>query len=472
MEPERKIEKLLRAAAEKRRGEAGDAFKLHPANRRLLQGEVAARHPPARRADGFFTLLPGALRRRPAFALCVFGIVAAGLVFLLLPLAGRKNEATPGAMSSARTFKNSPDVISTPPPATAPVAESRQPEVATAASSPPAVPPPVMAAPAAKDKEKPLDVAASGELSRAPSETASFKGVTPAGETPAVQGETSQTASPKGATLELNDQMGLEPAKSKPAELEPAVAPTPAGGAGKSAPAFDSFMAAGATQSAGTVGQNRPHFGRFALQSSAARPALAGSRDFVQTFAPQNYFKNDLPAQTTPVLQSFQVQQNGNALSVVDRDGSVYNGSVQSGAGQAGNGPAVETPPGAVALRQTQTKAIQSMAQREQAVQNCFFRVAGLNRTLKQHVVFTGNVQQLTNTTAKARQNLNGNFSGGGGAGGAIAANAASNAAGNQNESAAAHAQQLGWWSNSRIVGTAVVGHTNRIEINAVPAAQ
>ena len=40
-EPERPIEKLLRAAAKKRRDEAGAPFELHPANRRLLQGEVA-----------------------------------------------------------------------------------------------------------------------------------------------------------------------------------------------------------------------------------------------------------------------------------------------------------------------------------------------------------------------------------------------------------------------------------------------
>ena len=46
MEPERKIEKLLRAYAKKRRAEAGDSLKLHPANRRILQDEAA--RPPSR----------------------------------------------------------------------------------------------------------------------------------------------------------------------------------------------------------------------------------------------------------------------------------------------------------------------------------------------------------------------------------------------------------------------------------------
>src|SRR5450631_3804505 len=45
MEPERKIEKLLRAYAKKRRADAGDPLKLHPAPRRQLQGEVARRKP-------------------------------------------------------------------------------------------------------------------------------------------------------------------------------------------------------------------------------------------------------------------------------------------------------------------------------------------------------------------------------------------------------------------------------------------
>ena len=40
MEPERKIEKLLRAFGKKRREDAKEPFALHQANRRLLQGEV------------------------------------------------------------------------------------------------------------------------------------------------------------------------------------------------------------------------------------------------------------------------------------------------------------------------------------------------------------------------------------------------------------------------------------------------
>src|SRR5579859_2238953 len=44
-EPERPIEKLLRAGARQRRERAGEGWEIHPATRRLLQGEVARRYP-------------------------------------------------------------------------------------------------------------------------------------------------------------------------------------------------------------------------------------------------------------------------------------------------------------------------------------------------------------------------------------------------------------------------------------------
>src|SRR5712664_201477 len=42
-EPERDIEKTLKAYAKKRREEAGAPLEMHPATRRLLQGEVTRR---------------------------------------------------------------------------------------------------------------------------------------------------------------------------------------------------------------------------------------------------------------------------------------------------------------------------------------------------------------------------------------------------------------------------------------------
>ena len=125
MEPERKIEKLLRAYAKKRRAEAGDPLKLHPANRRLLLGEAAstlrsgtatedgrrapAQAPPEaapRRGPGegsLFLLLLALFRRRLVFALCVIAIAFLGASMFLPALSSAKKKAqSVSAMSNLR----------------------------------------------------------------------------------------------------------------------------------------------------------------------------------------------------------------------------------------------------------------------------------------------------------------------------------------------------------------------------------
>jgi predicted glycosyltransferase len=97
----------------------------------------------------------------------------------------------------------------------------------------------------------------------------------------------------------------------------------------------------------------------------------------------------------------------------------------------------------------------------QQAAQNYFFRVAGMNRTLQQNVVFTGNF--LANSGAPQTAQTSNSFGGVGGGGGA---------GGNQLQQAAANASQQSPLVNSRIVGTAVVASTNQIEINAVPVTK
>ena len=77
MEPERKIEKLLRAYAKKRRADAGDPLTLHPATRRLLQGEVARRKPKPEDEEASVTLWELFRQRWALLAgfavICIFG---------------------------------------------------------------------------------------------------------------------------------------------------------------------------------------------------------------------------------------------------------------------------------------------------------------------------------------------------------------------------------------------------------------
>ena len=106
------------------------------------------------------------------------------------------------------------------------------------------------------------------------------------------------------------------------------------------------------------------------------------------------------------VLRSFQVEQTGQQIRVVDADGSVYEGvigqpvneevSKRSLAAQtAGTGLKKNLEP---ELRRAEN-APASTASETAEQQNIFFRVAGTNRSLNQLVVFQGNFVANTNQT-------------------------------------------------------------------------
>src|SRR5512145_2991977 len=94
MNDERPIEKLLRRYAQKRRDEGGAPSPLHPATRRLLQGEVARQYPksaanekPAS-ATGFFALLV----RRWTYAVGIFVVLGISAAVLLPSLSKSKSQ--------------------------------------------------------------------------------------------------------------------------------------------------------------------------------------------------------------------------------------------------------------------------------------------------------------------------------------------------------------------------------------------
>ncbi len=183
-------------------------------------------------------------------------------------------------------------------------------------------------------------------------------------------------------------------------------------------------------------------------------------QSFVQTGAAnqQNLYRNvSASAQAAPVLQSFQMVQSGDVVSVVDRDGSVYHGSVHIAAVK-GNEAEATSPNEATPPMQREKEAEQRTDHPQPAAQNYFFRVMGTNRTLQQNVVFSGTVEALPGAIANAPQSSGGG--GGGGGGGA------------QYNLQVSTNQQQSLLSNSRVVGTAVIDSTNQIEINAVPVSQ
>src|SRR6266850_5850783 len=79
MEPERPIEKLLRAFSKKRRDELGAPMEMHPATKRALQAEVARQFPRKDRRG----LLSSLTQFWPRFAWATALIIAIGLAATL-----------------------------------------------------------------------------------------------------------------------------------------------------------------------------------------------------------------------------------------------------------------------------------------------------------------------------------------------------------------------------------------------------
>src|SRR5689334_3745508 len=120
-EPERPIEKELRTYAEKRREQAGAPLELHPATRRLLQGEVVRRFGQRpRRPRSFFDLLAG-LWPRALWVRAVLGVVVI-LTAILIPALNKSNP-TRVAKNESRMLTPTETAIGTAP-ATAPESDS------------------------------------------------------------------------------------------------------------------------------------------------------------------------------------------------------------------------------------------------------------------------------------------------------------------------------------------------------------
>jgi len=394
MEEERKIEKWLRACAKKRRAQAGESFEIHPATRRLLQGEIA-RNMPARDGDdkSGSPMLWEILRRRWAFllsfAFCV--LLVAVIIFQFAGTAKRREQAL---ASIAQLKQRNLSANAVGPAIIARSGIRAAPTTAPAVESPP--PPPVAG------------------------------------------------AGPSGAPA----QVLAENEKSDRFTPAPAAPPAEMPNAGENMAAF-------------SANKNE----QFANSLATRRP---------ESMEPENAFKNNIaPSQSLPILASFQVQQNGNALRIIDQDGSVYEGSLQSLTAASANREQ-QAPPRQYQAMQNAVGVVAGIpsppvgqAQNAiRAIRNYFFRVTGTNRTLGQNVTCTGYLVANSPRTTNALQSwgtLGAPAGGFGGFGGAAASDEirAKSPATNQLE-------QLPW-SSFRISGSAIVNNTNRIQINATP---
>jgi len=452
MEPERKIEKLLRAYAKKRRADASDAFTLHPATRRRLQAEVEKQfaEPPEEESVSLWQLFRQQWAVLAAFALVIF--FGASLFLPVLSKAKMKAQSA-SAMSNLK-------------------------QIGVAAQI------------AAVDNNGRLP-ATLGELTnnhllseKVLTDPVSGKQFVFAGggeKLDALAGNAVLAYSPedkKGRAVLLADGSVQMMSRKQFDDLERRTLSTPAA---PTEVASTRREVAGDSQSSAKVAFDRPALpvaapvisdGTFALnglngsagggnnlalENRDLSVAAAAAAPVKQLFKGAERTKSEAPginsnsqrfrnagANVTPVLVSFELQQNGSNLAVVDADGSVYQGLLQT------NSPVPQSPLPAVTPPGTAQSQISVAAQNQGAAGNIFyFRVTGQNRTSKQNVVFTGNLIPLAGNMVNLQ----------------TAATANNSAVGGE----MSQAQNAALFSNSRIAGTATVDTTNQIEINAMP---
>jgi prepilin-type processing-associated H-X9-DG protein len=441
MEPERHIEKLLRAYAKKRRAQAGDPLKLHPATRRLLQGEVARHAPRPDEEDASLTLWE--LFRRQWALLAGFVCVIFFMAALCLPaLSKAKNKAQ--AASSASHLRQ----IGVAAQMAAGDNNGRLPASLDALTN--QLGSSVVLTDTVSGKRF-VYVAGGKDLDGLPGNAVlAYSPTDKKGR--AVLFADGHVENVNAARFaELTNQRPLELAAAETSTRR-ARAGTPATVTAENRPVAAAAPVAEQNKDEANVGElamNAPGVSKKISDRRIAPPGMAGDYSVAVTnsvqFAArsQNLFKNTATqVKAASVLANFQVQQNGSAIRVVDADGSVYDGVLLADNAVAQNG--------LVVAPTQQMEPAQNLANRNEsaAPQNYFFRVTGTNRTLKQNVVFTGNLLPLASTAVNAQQSF-----------------ANSNANGVQSQSAAANQRP---WSGVRIAGTAVIAGTNNIEINAV----
>ena len=133
-----------------------------------------------------------------------------------------------------------------------------------------------------------------------------------------------------------------------------------------------------------------------------------------------------------PVLQTFQLEQFGDQVQLIDNDGSLYSGRIDP---EPENLPAPQIQP----VAPLQLRAQPALLQRLDNARALTFEARGTNRTLGREVVLTGKYYEKTNTAGEAQGAINGLLP----------------------SARLSRVRQL-------LVGTAIVGKTNQISVHAV----
>jgi hypothetical protein len=142
-----------------------------------------------------------------------------------------------------------------------------------------------------------------------------------------------------------------------------------------------------------------------------AQPSSAGSLGMTQQFSQhsgiQSFRNKAQVSRAANVLNTFQVQQEGIEIRVLDADGSTYTGKIE----QLANNAELDSRIAARrdAAKQTRRYAANAAPENESAAPQSYFRATGFNVSLKKTLVFEGNyaappAQQPATATANDRE--------------------------------------------------------------------
>jgi hypothetical protein len=130
-----------------------------------------------------------------------------------------------------------------------------------------------------------------------------------------------------------------------------------------------------------------------AAAPAVAQPSLGGSlkteQQFSQQQAVQSFRNNTQVSQTANVLNTFQVQQQGNEIRVFDADGSTYTGKIEQSAKSAELNSRITGRRDAT--KQRESFAAKAVGESQSSGPQSHFRATGYNLSLKKTLVFEGN---------------------------------------------------------------------------------
>lgn len=403
-DPERPIEKLLRRAAQKRRERAGDGWKIHPATRRVWQGEAGRRWGRKHAAkSSWFSWLPRSGWLKTAGA-CAVILIVVGLGFLMTsrPRHNARQLARnePSRFSEAersglRQQDNTAQQASE-------VKVSDAPKQLLADNSP-----------TAAERDKSAMAQRPALLANNTQPESRLDRETTVAATPGPSAKTEPAPSPappSSSALAANDAApfaqryglarGLAPQTQTAAGLQ--------GGGDKNllvTPPAENAAQARSNERM-LVPQNQPElslnsnlveYGRFqASQTFESNPLESEQLNRRNSVTPASALALQQAPALNHILVSFQIEQAGQELRVIDSDGSVYRGAIQ-----------ITNLPRDARL-QTALKAsdallsAKSKAKAGRVLQNVTpsaasaFEVLGTNRTSNQKVFFSGIIRSET----------------------------------------------------------------------------